>query len=185
MTSALRRADLADALSFVQEAGQAGDSHAFHRHVLERLPRLVPTTMISYNDISPDGDPVLLLDPPDAWTEQRERDFIRLAGEHPLISHYHRTGDTRPLKISDVMSRREFRRTELYRTVYGPMNVEYQMAVTLPGRPGDGGGHRAEPRPAGLLRARPRDAGAAAPPPRPDAPRRRRPGRGSPAAVDR
>ena len=72
MTTALRRSDLSDALVFVREAGQAPDSHAFRRHVLEQLPRLVPTTMISYNDISPEGDPLLLLDPRDAWTEQRE-----------------------------------------------------------------------------------------------------------------
>lgn len=136
MTTALRRSDLSAALGFVREAGQAPDSDAFRRHVLEELPRLVPTTMISYNDISAEGDPLLLLDPPDAWTDQRARDFVRLAGEHPLIAHYQRTGDPRPMKISDVMGRREFRRTELYRTVYGPMGVEYQMAVTLPAAPG-------------------------------------------------
>ena len=136
MTTALRRSDLSAALGFVREAGQAPDSNAFRRHVLEELPRLVPTTMISYNDISAEGDPLLLLDPPDAWTDQRARDFVRLAGEHPLIAHYQRTGDPRPMKISDVMGRREFRRTELYRTVYGPMGVEYQMAVTLPAAPG-------------------------------------------------
>lgn len=136
MTATLRRADLSDALAFVREAGEAPDSHAFRRHVLEQLPRLVPTTMISYNDISPDGEPLLLLDPIDAWTDERARDFIRLAGEHPLISHFQRTGDTRPRKISDFMGRREFRRTELYQRVYGPMGVEFQMAVTLPTAPG-------------------------------------------------
>lgn len=136
MSAALRSSDLVAALAFVREAGDAPDSHGFQRHVLTELPRLVSTTMISYNDISPDGDPVLLLDPPDEWTEQRARDFVRLAGEHPLIAHYHRTGDTRPMKISDLMGLREFKRTELYRTVYGPMGVAYQMAVTLPAAPG-------------------------------------------------
>lgn len=136
MPTALRRSDLSDALTFVREAGEAPDSHAFRRHVLEQLPRLVPTTMISYNDISPDGEPLLLLDPRDAWTDERARDFVRLAGQHPLIAHYQRTGDPRPLKISDMMGRREFRRTELYQRVYGPMGVEFQMAVTLPAAPG-------------------------------------------------
>lgn len=136
MPTALRTSDLAAALDFVREAGDAEDSHAFHRHVLRELPRLVPSTMISYNDISPEGDPLLLLDPPDEWTEQRERDFLRLAGEHPLIAHYARTGETRPMKISDVMGLREFKRTELYRTVYGPMGVNHQMALTLPAAPG-------------------------------------------------
>jgi DNA-binding CsgD family transcriptional regulator len=136
MTATLRRSDLSAALEFVREAGHLPDSQAFRRHVVDQLPRLVPTTMISYNDISPEGDLVLLLDPLDAWTEQRERDFVRLAGEHPLISHYQRTGDPLPRKISDFMGRREFHQTEIYRTVYGPMGVEYQMAVTLPAAPG-------------------------------------------------
>ena len=136
MPFALRASDLTAALAFVREGGGAADSHAFHRHVLAELPRLVPSTMISYNDISPEGDPLLLLDPPDEWTAQRERDFLRLASEHPLIAHYQRTGETRPMKISDLVPLREFKRTELYRMVYGPMGVNHQMAVTLSAAPG-------------------------------------------------
>ena len=132
----LRRTDLSAALAFVCEAGEAPDSDAFRKHVLRGLPRLVHSTMTSYNDISPDGDPLLLLDPADAWTPERARDFLRLAPEHPLIAHYARTRDPRALKISDLMDRRSFRRTQLYRDVYGPMGVEYQMAVTLPAPPG-------------------------------------------------
>jgi DNA-binding CsgD family transcriptional regulator len=136
MTRALRRSDLASALAFVHEAGEADGSEDFRRRVLEGLPRLVPASMISYNDISPDGDPILLLDPMDAWTAARERAFLRLAGQNPLIAHYLRTGDPRPMKISDLMDRRAFRATELYRSVYGPMGVEFQMALPLPAGPG-------------------------------------------------
>lgn len=136
MATSLRRTDLSAALDFVREAGQAPDSDAFRQHVLQGLPRLVPSTITSYNDISADGDPLLLLDPPDAWSRTLADDFLRLVGEHPLIAHYARTDDPRSLKISDLMDRRTFRRTELYRDVYGPMGVAYQMAVTLPGPPG-------------------------------------------------
>ena len=132
----LSRADLGAALDFVREAGETSGSDAFREHVLRGLPRLVHSTMTSYNDISADGDPLLLMDPPDAWSDARAQDFIRLAPTHPLIAHYARTHDPRTLKISDLMDRRAFRRTELYRDVYGPMGVEFQMAVTLPGPPG-------------------------------------------------
>jgi DNA-binding CsgD family transcriptional regulator len=135
-SSSLRRGDLSAALAFVREAGEAPDSGAFRQHVLRGLPRLVDSTITSYNDLSADGDPLLLLDPDDAWSPQRARDFLRLAPEHPLIAHYARTHDPRALKISDLMDRRSFRRTALYRDVYGPMGVEYQMAVTLPAPPG-------------------------------------------------
>lgn len=134
--SSLSRSDIASALDFVRAGADVRSSHEFRRHVVEGLPRLIPSSMTSYNDLSADGTPVLVLDPPDAWTAERECDFLRLAGEHPLIAHYLRTGDPRPMKISDLVPRRRFRESELYRAVYGPMGVEYQMAVTLPSTPG-------------------------------------------------
>jgi DNA-binding CsgD family transcriptional regulator len=134
--TALSRSDVASALEFVRAGGALRSSEAFRRHVLEGLPQLVPSSMTSYNDLSPDGTPVLALDPPDAWTPEREREFLRLAPEHPLIAHYLRTGDPTPMKISDLVPRRRFRASELYRAVYGPMGVEFQMAVTLPSAPG-------------------------------------------------
>ena len=134
--SALSRSDIASALDFVRAGGELRSSHDFRRHVVEGLPGLIPSSITSFNDLSADGAPVLVLDPPDAWTAERERDFLRLAPEHPLIAHYLRTGDGSPMKISDLMPRRHFRASELYRVVYGPMGVEFQMAVTLPSAPG-------------------------------------------------
>jgi DNA-binding CsgD family transcriptional regulator len=134
--SALSRSDIASALDFVRAGGELRSSEAFRRHVVEGLPRLITSSMTSYNDLSADGTPVLVLDPPDAWTAEREREFLRLAPEHPLIAHYLRTGDPTPMKISDLVPRRSFRASELYRAVYGPMGVEFQMAMTLPSDPG-------------------------------------------------
>lgn len=134
--STLSRSDVAAALDFVRAGGGLRSSEAFRRHVVEGLPQLIASSMTSYNDLSPDGMPVLVLDPPDAWTAERERAFLRLAPEHPLIAHYLRTGDPTPMKISDLVPRRRFQASELYRAVYGPMGVEFQMAVTLPSAPG-------------------------------------------------
>jgi DNA-binding CsgD family transcriptional regulator len=134
--AALSRRDVASALDFVREGAGLRSSADFRRHVVEGLPRLVPSSMTSYNDLSVNGTPVLVLDPPDAWTAERERDFLRLVPEHPLIAHYLRTGDGSPMKVSDLVTRRRFRASELYRAVYGPMGVEFQMAVTLPSPPG-------------------------------------------------
>ena len=136
MLAALRSGDLQGALALVAEAAEAASLQDFRACILARLPGLVPSDITSYNEIEPDGAFVLAMEPMDAWTPERERDFLRLAHEHPLIAHFRATGDTRPTKISDVLSRRAFRRTELYRAVYGPMGVEYQMAVTLPAAAG-------------------------------------------------
>ncbi len=44
MAMTLRRTDLSAALAFVRDAGEAEDSAAFRRFVLEGLPRLVPSS---------------------------------------------------------------------------------------------------------------------------------------------
>ena len=132
MATALGSRDVERALALAGEAAEAESLADFRACVLERLPDLVPSDITSYNEIGADGEFVLAMDPMDAWTRERERDFLRLAHEHPLIAHYRATGDPGPWKISDLLSRGAFRRTELYRSVYAPMGVEYQMAVTLP-----------------------------------------------------
>ena len=136
MATALRPRHLTGALALVGEAAEAQSLESFRACLLERLPGLVPSGITSYNEIEADGRFVLAMDPMDAWTTQRERDFLRLAHEHPLIVHYKETQDSRPTKISDFLTHRAFRRTELYRHVYGPMGVEYQMALTLPAAAG-------------------------------------------------
>lgn len=137
MTTALRRSDLVGALDFVRDAGEAADPVDFRSRVLLGLPRLVPASLTSYNDISGEGSPIVLLDPPDAMTPERVEAFLRLAGQNPLIAHYAATADPTPMRISDLMSRRAFRATELYRVVYGPMGAEFQIALPLPARPGE------------------------------------------------
>ena len=56
----------------------------------------MPSEITSYNEIGADGEFVLAMDPMDAWTRERERDFLRLAHEHPLIAHYRATGTPGP-----------------------------------------------------------------------------------------
>lgn len=136
MLTALPSGDLQGALALVAEAAEAAGLEDFRACILGRLPGLVPSDITSYNEIQPDGRFVVAMEPMEAWTRERERDFLRLAHEHPLIAHFRATGDTRPTKLSDFLGRSAFRRTELYRSVYGPMGVEYQMAVTLPAAAG-------------------------------------------------
>ncbi len=58
--------------------------------------------------------------------------FARHAAENPLVAHYLRTHDGRATRFSDVLARRELHRLEIYREVYRPLGVEYQIAFTLP-----------------------------------------------------
>jgi len=57
--------------------------------------------------------------------------LLELAEEHPLVRHVQHTGDGSARRVSDVVSRQEFQASELYRRLYQPMRVEFQMSVTL------------------------------------------------------
>jgi DNA-binding CsgD family transcriptional regulator len=58
---------------------------------------------------------------------------IRRHGEHPLAVRHAEAGDGVALRISDVMTQDEFRRTPFYAEVNAPVEAEFEMAFRLPG----------------------------------------------------
>jgi DNA-binding CsgD family transcriptional regulator len=58
--------------------------------------------------------------------------FARYASQNPLVRYYLQTHDGRATRFSDLLARRELHRLDLYREVYRPLGVEYQIAFTLP-----------------------------------------------------
>ena len=55
-------------------------------------------------------------------------------GQHPLVQYLEQHGDVPALRISDFLTRRQYRETGLYREVFRTSGVEYQMGCTLPSR---------------------------------------------------
>lgn len=104
----------------------------FRCNVLELLSRLVPCDYAGYNEISPDtfyAVTVPLVDP------ELDPVFAEHAYEHPLIERYARTRDGRPYRISDIVDRETFQRTQIYRQFFKIIRCEYQVAFTLPSVP--------------------------------------------------
>jgi DNA-binding CsgD family transcriptional regulator len=104
----------------------------FRAAATRAVRELVPCDSVGYNevdlatgttrlDITPDVEV-----PPGAYEA-----MARYAGQHPVIAA-HRRGDTRVLRISDFLGRDEFHGLDLYREIYGPMGVEYQVSFVLP-----------------------------------------------------
>lgn len=67
-----------------------------------------------------------------AASAEMHRAFARYGAQNPLVAYYLKTGDGRAVRFSDLVTRRELHRLELYREVYAPLGVEYQVAFTLP-----------------------------------------------------
>jgi DNA-binding CsgD family transcriptional regulator len=106
----------------------------FRSGLLQALHETVQSDWISFNEVSPDPSLTFALaDPPIAETYHEA--FGRYAHENPILCFFQRTGSGSATRFSDVCSRAELHATSLYREVYRPLNVEYQIAFTLPFSP--------------------------------------------------
>ena len=126
--------DFERVLSAVRLVGEAEDPDVFSQVAIEQVAALVPSDVVTFNEVDPVAgrlvfvaEPVLFSFPPEPKTH-----FSALTGQHPLIVYIGETGDGSAKKISDFWTQEEFHASDLYQLAYGPMGVEYQMAVGLP-----------------------------------------------------
>jgi DNA-binding CsgD family transcriptional regulator len=94
----------------------------------------VPAEWCALNEVPADlPHAVSLTDPPiPPEMHEMHETFARLAAQNPIAAHFLSTHEGRATRFSDLLTRRELHRLELYREVYRPLRVEYQIAFTLP-----------------------------------------------------
>lgn len=120
-------------LDFVAQVHAVGDIDTFARRALTGIGALIPSDILTYNEIDTRRQRAYMVEhPASVITVSQVRTFERLAGQHPLIRHYALTGETQPRKISDFLTLGEFRRLDLYQEFFREVAVNYQMAVTIP-----------------------------------------------------
>jgi DNA-binding CsgD family transcriptional regulator len=120
-------------LGFVGDLAALETPAEFRAGVLPGLRELVPCEIASYNEIDFEAETMRTAeDPEGAIVEGSVEAFVRLGHQNPLVARYQRTRDGRPYKWSDLVTRRELHRTELYSQTYALMGVEYQIAFCLP-----------------------------------------------------
>jgi DNA-binding CsgD family transcriptional regulator len=118
-----------------------GDTHdlleldEFRVEMLAALRRAVPADWASLNDIGADAQSAVVITDPVAPADLVDA-FARYAHQNPIVDRYGQTGDSRPIRFSDIVSADELHALELYTEVYRPMGVEFQIAFTLPSVPG-------------------------------------------------
>ncbi|MDE3203626.1 MAG: helix-turn-helix transcriptional regulator [Acidobacteriota bacterium] len=130
----LDESDLERVLGAVRTVGETQDPDAFARAAIDQVAALVPCDVVSFNEVDPMAGRLVFLTEPATFplppgTDER---LAALADRHPLIHHIATTGDGSARKISDFWTDDEFHASELYRSVYEPMGVEFQMSVALP-----------------------------------------------------
>jgi DNA-binding CsgD family transcriptional regulator len=101
------------------------------RALIVSLREAVPADWCALHELPAELPHTLSLTEPPLPLEFHEV-FARYASQNPLVGHYLRTHDGRATRFSDLVTRRQLHRLDLYREVYRPLGVEYQISFTLP-----------------------------------------------------
>jgi DNA-binding CsgD family transcriptional regulator len=125
--------DYQSVLNFVREIHGIERMDDFPHRAMAGICHLIESDMATYNEIDTRRRRAFILqEPAGAIGDAQVQTFERLAHQHPLITHYARTRESRPRKISDFLSLTEFGRLDLYQEFFRDVAVKYQMAVTIP-----------------------------------------------------
>jgi DNA-binding CsgD family transcriptional regulator len=105
----------------------------FPSGVLAAVKTLFSCNTICYNEIVPPGKMVTwITEPTNALPGPVLRGaFMRNFTEHPILTHYARTGDTGSYRISDLLPERQFHYLTLYNEYYRRSGVEYQLMTPI------------------------------------------------------
>jgi DNA-binding CsgD family transcriptional regulator len=119
------------ALSLLGELIGLTDLDEFCDGLLHALREAVPSDWSALNEVPSEYPNAISLTEPPMPTEFHEL-FARYGTQNPIAAHFLRTRDGRATRISDLITRRELHRLELYRHIYTRLRIEYQIAFTLP-----------------------------------------------------
>jgi ATP/maltotriose-dependent transcriptional regulator MalT/DNA-binding SARP family transcriptional activator len=127
----LPASDYRATLELLGEIHDAGDLDELRRLLVPAIRRLAPADWTSYNEMGPDGRPVVWLTDPEVPSDLLEA-WQRLGHTNPLVERYIQTRDGRPYRFSDVIEQAELEQLPLYREFYLPLGIRHQIAFTLP-----------------------------------------------------
>ncbi|WP_338051256.1 helix-turn-helix transcriptional regulator [Pseudonocardia acidicola] len=117
------------AVSLVDDLAGLTGAAEFATVALAGLGELIGCDVATYSEI---GQQVHYTDHPRGALDHAPLGaFAAHVHEHPLINHYRHTGDSEALRISDLVSRHQFRRLGLYAEFYRHVPTGHQLAVTL------------------------------------------------------
>lgn len=120
-------------LAALRDLAEPVEAAGYGRRALAVVRRVIPCEVAALNDVDPATGRFVFLTVPEAFPvpDDAREVLAEHASEHPLVAYVRRTGDGSARRISDVVSAEQFHASALYRRLYQPVGVEYQMSVTL------------------------------------------------------
>ncbi|HEX4519730.1 MAG TPA: LuxR C-terminal-related transcriptional regulator [Gaiellaceae bacterium] len=100
--------------------------------VLAELRRLIPCDTAAFNDIDPLHHRLVVeLSPFREVPADWEEIWARFGHQNLAYSRLVQGGEVGPYRLSDLMSQRELLATELYKLMYAPIGIRFQLATAL------------------------------------------------------
>ena len=134
---ALAERDVRLALGIVEAAATTQNGSPFGRELLDVLRQAIPADSVEYLEWPFHEEECLHLSSPhDLWAEQQPEAAVREAmavacRTYPLRD-IERASSSEPLRITDVVSTRAFRRSAFYTLMMRPFGVEHELKLWLP-----------------------------------------------------
>lgn len=131
----LSRRDLESLQSHLREIYVSSDLERFASRVVSTLPRILPSETVSYQEIDLQSRKIgaQVVDPLASDYASEDRVFRRHMHEHPLLNHYRQTGEGQAFKISDFLTKSQWRKRALYSEFFKEIRgIEHQMGIVIP-----------------------------------------------------
>jgi DNA-binding CsgD family transcriptional regulator len=107
------------------------DLDAWPEVALAQLGQLVPCDFAAFNDFDPESDRYVAIVSSGAMPPGWDEVWAKFGLQNPAYRRVAEQGDVGPMRLSDFIDQPTLRSTELYRRLYGPMGVNYQIGMAI------------------------------------------------------
>jgi len=129
----LSRRDLRAVLDFVAQVNATADLDGFVTETTRGVARIMPADTTVYNEVNIGRRRINWFVEPDEgdrFPDSRQI-FARHMREHPILQFRKREHDGKAIKVSDFLSRPDWRQTALYNEFYRRMRLEHSISISL------------------------------------------------------
>jgi DNA-binding CsgD family transcriptional regulator len=99
--------------------------------VFAALSGLVPCDFAAFNDFDPEADRYVAVTSRGAMPDGWDATWVDYGMQNPAYRRVVENNDMGPMRLSDFIDQQALRKTELYRLLYGPMGVNFQIGTAL------------------------------------------------------
>lgn len=129
----LSQADLYGLLAFLRTCERFPDVDSLRTGMLPGLKRLIRCDHVAYNEVDlTTGTPFWIIHPRDSEAVANPDAFVRWVHQHPIVLYHATHAGGKAVQLADFVTRRELHRLELYHDFFRPLEIEHQLAITIP-----------------------------------------------------